>query len=122
MISILSITALNTFDRQRRPPAANPGEKGENMKPKDRPLAWWKGRKFTYWARQDTKDTRKIHYTIHHRSLGQGLLVFTFTSDDLVDGYIQYLLHTGLIKEIRIVNNEWFVTIAAGIILEEDIA
>ena len=86
------------------------------MKLKDKPLDWWKGRKFTYWCKSDINDDRKINYTINHRSIGQGLRVFNFTSDDLVGVDKMYWLHTGIINEIKLVNNEWFVVIDAGII------
>ena len=86
------------------------------MKLKDRPLDWWKGRSFAYWCRADRNDTRKINYTVNHRSIGQGLRVFKFTSDDLVGVDKMYWLRTGIINDIKLVNNEWFVAIDAGII------
>ena len=86
------------------------------MKLKDRPLEWWKGKKFSYWCRADINDTRKINYTVNHRSIGKGLRVFRFTSDDEVGVDEMYWLRTGYINEIKLVNDEWFVTIDAGII------
>lgn len=86
------------------------------MKLKDRPLEWWKGKKFTYWCRSDRNDERKINYTINHRSIGQGLRVFHFTTDDVVDWEKMYWLRTGRINDLRFENNEWFVVIDAGII------
>lgn len=86
------------------------------MKLKDRPLEWWKGKKFTYWCRADRNDERKIHYTVNHRSIGQGLRVFHFTSEDRVDWEMMYHLRTGYINDIQLKNGEWFVIIDAGII------
>ena len=86
------------------------------MKLKERPLDWWKGKKYTYWCRADKNDTRKINYTVNHRSIGQGLMVFKFTTDEIVDYEMMYYLMTGYIEEIRLEGNEWFVTINAGII------
>ena len=86
------------------------------MKLKDRPLEWWKGRSFARWCKVDVNDERKINYTVNHRSIGKGLRVFKFTSDDYVDGEYMYWLNTGVINEIKLENNEWYVTIDAGII------
>ena len=86
------------------------------MKLKERPLDWWKGKKYTMWCRADVNDTRKINYTLNHRSIGQGLRVFTFTSEDIVDWERMYDLRHGRIEEIRLEGDEWFVTINAGII------
>lgn len=86
------------------------------MKLKERPLAWWKGKKYTYWCRADKNDTRKINYTVNHRSIGKGLRVFRFTTDDTVTWEQMYWLHTGYIENIDLRNDEWFVTINAGII------
>lgn len=86
------------------------------MKLKERPLEWWKGRSFKYWCSADRNDDRKINYTINHRSIGKGLRVFHFTSDDVV-GWEQFSwLKTGRISDLRLVNDEWFVVIDAGII------
>lgn len=85
------------------------------MKLKERPLEWWKGRKYTYWCRADVNDTRKINYTVNHRSIGKGLRVFQFTSEDLVDWEKVYWLRTGRINQITLRDNEWFVVIDAGI-------
>lgn len=92
------------------------------MKLKERPLEWWKGRKFSYWCRADINDERKINYTILHRSIGQGLQKHHFTSDDLVGGLEMHWCHTGIIKELKLINNEWFVTLVVGIVLPEDVA
>lgn len=86
------------------------------MKLKERPLAWWKGKKFTYWCRADQNDTRKINYTVNHRSIGKGRRVFRFTSDDTATWEQMYWLRTGYIEDIDLRNDEWFVTINAGII------
>lgn len=86
------------------------------MKLKERPLAWWNGKKFTYWCRADQNDTRKINYTVNHRSIGKGLRVFRFTSDDTATWEQMYWLRTGYIEDIDLRNDEWFVTINAGII------
>lgn len=86
------------------------------MKLKERPLEWWKGRSFKYWCGADRNDDRKINYTINHRSIGKGLQVFHFTSDDVVGWEQFHWLKTGRINELRLVNNEWFVVIDAGII------
>lgn len=89
------------------------------MKLKDRPLDWWKGKSFRYWCRADINDNRKINYTINHRSIGHGLRVYCFTSDDLVDGEKMYWCRTGIINDLRLENNEWFVVIDAGVIPAE---
>ena len=89
------------------------------MKLKDRPLEWWHGKKFTYWCRADVNDTRLIHYTVIHRSIGKGLRVFRFTSADKVESERMYDLRTGIINKIELKNNEWFVVIDAGIIPAE---
>lgn len=86
------------------------------MKLKDRPLEWWKGKKFTYWCRADKNDERKINYTVNHRSIGQGLRVFKFTSEDRIDWERMYDLRTGYIQDLQLKNGEWFVIIDAGII------
>lgn len=89
------------------------------MKLKDRPLEWWIGRSFEYWCRADKNDDRKINYTVNHRSIGQGLRTFKFTSDDLVGIDKLYWLKTGIIRHLDLINDEWFVVIDAGIIPEE---
>ena len=86
------------------------------MKLKERPLEWWKGKKFTYWCRADANDTRKINYTVNHRSIGKGLQVFNFTSEERVGWEEMYWLRTGIINKIDFKNNEWFVVVDAGII------
>ena len=86
------------------------------MKLKDRPLEWWKGRSFRYWCRADRNDTRKINYTLNHRSIGQGLKTYTFTSEDIVDFSLFYDVQNSVINEIKLVNDEWFVILDAGII------
>lgn len=87
-----------------------------NMKLKDRPLEWWKGRSYRYWCRADRNDTRKINYTLNHRSIGQGLKTYTFTSEDIVDFSLFYDVQNSVINEIKLVNDEWFVVLDAGII------
>ena len=86
------------------------------MKLKDRPLEWWKGRSYRYWCRADRNDTRKINYTLNHRSIGQGLKTYTFTSEDIVDFSLFYDVQNSVINEIKLVNDEWFVVLDAGII------
>ena len=86
------------------------------MKLKDRPLEWWKGRSYRYWCRADRNDTRKINYTLNHRSIGQGLKTYTFTSEDIVDFSLFYDVQNSVINEIKLVNDEWFVILDAGII------
>ena len=86
------------------------------MKLKDRPLEWWKGRSFRYWCRADRSDTRKINYTLNHRSIGQGLRVYTFTSEDKVDLALMWDIEHSVINEIKLIDDEWFVTLDAGII------
>ena len=86
------------------------------MKLKERPLEWWKGRSFRYWCRADRNDTRKINYTLNHRSIGQGLKTYTFTSEDIVDFSLFYDVQNSVINEIKLVNDEWFVILDAGII------
>lgn len=90
------------------------------MKLKERPLTWWKGKLFRYWAKADVNDERKINYTIKHRSIGQGLREFHFTSDDLVGWEEMYWIRTGRIQDLKLENNEWIVTIIAGIMFETD--
>ena len=89
------------------------------MKLKDRPLAWWRGRSFQNWCNADPDDDRKIYYTVNHRSIGQGLRVLTFTSEEYVDPMIMYYLETGTINSLKLINNEWHVIIDAGIIPDE---
>lgn len=89
------------------------------MKLKDRPLEWWKGKKFTYWCRADLNDERKINYTVHHRSIGQGLQEFKFTSDEKVSWERIYDLREGRIHSLQLINNEWYVVVDAGIIPSE---
>ena len=86
------------------------------MKLSERPLEWWRGKKYAYWCRADKNDDRKINYTVNHKSIGKGPRVFTFTSDDMVSWDMMYYLRTGYIKDLRMENNEWFVEIDAGII------
>lgn len=86
------------------------------MKLKDRPLEWWKGKKFTYWCRADRNDERKINYTMNHRSIGQGLKVYTFTSEDSIDPVLFWNVQHSTISEIKLINDEWYVVIDAGII------
>lgn len=92
------------------------------MKLKDRPLEWWKGKRFSYWCRADRNDERKINYTLIHRSIGQGEQKSQFTSEDSVDGSVMWMIRNSWIKDLKLVNNEWFVTIVAGIVLAEDFA
>lgn len=89
------------------------------MKLKDRPLEWWKGRSFAYWCRADRNDTRKIHYTLNHRSIGQGLRVYTFTSDDKIDFSLFWDVQHSTIYKIELNNNEWYVELDAGIVPAE---
>ena len=89
------------------------------MKLKERPLEWWKGKKFTYWCRADVNDERKINYTMNHRSIGQGLQVFRFTSEEEVDWLMMQRIRESVIEEIKLENDEWHVVIAAGIIPAE---
>ena len=79
------------------------------MKLKERPLAWWHGRKFTYWCHADSNDTRKINYTFNHYSIGQGKETSHFTSDEMADGYRMYQLRNSFIHDIKLINDEWFV-------------
>ena len=79
------------------------------MKLKDRPLEWWKGRKYTYWCRADQNDERKINYTFNHFSLGQGQEIYHFTSEQFADGYRMYQLRNSWVHEIKLIDNEWFV-------------
>ena len=94
------------------------------MKLKERPLEWWKGKKYTYWCRADINDERKINYTLIHRSIGQGERIFRFTSEDDFDTCSDewYWVTTALIKELKLIGNEWHVTLIAGIVLKEDFA
>ena len=64
---------------------------------------------FRYWARQDTKDTSKINYVLNWFSIGKGWAVFNFTSDDLVDGYMQHMINNAYIHSIDRRSSEWFV-------------
>ena len=89
------------------------------MKLKDRPMIWWIGRSFRYWCSADKNDTQKINYTVNHRSIGKGLEVYHFTTDDLIGVDKMYMLKTGIISELKHENNEWTVTVEAGIVPEE---
>ena len=86
------------------------------MKLKDRPLEWWRGKKYTYWCKADRNDERKINYTVHHRSIGKGLREFKFASTDKVNWEMLWFLKEGRINSIKLKNNEWFVVIDAGVI------
>ena len=86
------------------------------MKLKDRPLEWWNGKRFSYWCRADQNDDRKINYTLNHRSIGQGLRVFKFTSEDTISLERVYDLRNGYIEKLELKGNEWFVVINAGIL------
>ena len=92
------------------------------MKLKDRPLEWWKGRSFRYWCRADRNDERKINYTLNHRSIGQGLKVYTFTSDDTIDAPLFWDVQNSTIYKIELINDEWHVELDAGIIPAERFA
>lgn len=86
------------------------------MKLKDRPLEWWKGRNYTYWCRADSKDERKINYTFNWYSIGQGHVVEHYTSDELVDPLTMYKIRNSKINEIKLIDNEWYVTLDYGCI------
>ena len=81
------------------------------MKLKDRPLSYWTGKPFRSWARIDVNDETKINYTLNWFSIGKGWAVISFTSDDLVDGMMQYKINNSFTHEIKKENGEWFVTL-----------
>ena len=86
--------------------------KGEwNMKLKDKPLEWWKGRLYRFWCRADSKDERKINYTFNWFSIGQGWQIRHYTSEELVDGYTMYQIRNSFIHDIELRNDEWFVNL-----------
>ena len=78
---------------------------------KDKPLDYWTGRVFRSWARIDVNDETKINYILNWFSIGDGWAVYTFTSDDLVDGHMQYMISNSAIHEIRKDRGEWFVVL-----------
>ena len=86
------------------------------MKLKERPLEWWKGRKFTYWCRADVNDERKINYTLNLMTVGGGTQVYYFSSEDVVGFDVLSWLRSGRINDLRFENDEWFVTIDAVLI------
>lgn len=79
------------------------------MKLKERPLEWWKGRKYTYWCRADSNDERRILYTLNKYSIGQGHEVFHYDSNVPVDGYVMYCIRNSFIHEIKLINDEWHI-------------
>lgn len=81
------------------------------MKLKERPLDWWKGRKFTYWCRADRNDERIIRYTFNWYSLGQGHQVEHFTSEKPVNPLTMYRIQNSYIHRIELVNDEWIVNL-----------
>ena len=81
------------------------------MKLKERPLAWWKGRKYTYWCSADRNDETKINYTINWFSIGGGWAVIRCTSEDEILPITMYKVRNSFIHEIEKKNGEWFVTL-----------
>lgn len=84
------------------------------MKDKDRPLEWWKGKSFRRWCAADTNDTRKINYTFRWFSIGQGLVVKQYTSEEDVDGITMYRIQNSKIARIDLHNDEWYVVLDYG--------
>ncbi|MBQ6803619.1 MAG: hypothetical protein IJP04_03085 [Clostridia bacterium] len=78
------------------------------MKLKDRPLEWWKGKKYTYWCRADVNDTRKINYILRGM-WGWEEHEEHFTSEDDVDCFMLHRVQSSIITKLELINNEWFV-------------
>ena len=81
------------------------------MKLKDRPLEWWKGRSFRYWCSADSNDERKINYTLNRRTIGQGLIVEHYSSDEYVDPLTMYRVQKSTINDLKLIDNEWHVVL-----------
>lgn len=78
------------------------------MKLKDRPLEWWRGKRYTYWCRADINDQRKIHYTLNWYS-PTGPKVERFTSEEGVHPSVMALIRQSVIKDLKLIDNEWHV-------------
>lgn len=78
------------------------------MKLKDRPLEWWRGKRFTYWCRADRNDERKIHYTLYYYTV-TGPKVEGFTSEDSISPLTMGLIRGSVIKDLKLIDNEWHV-------------
>lgn len=57
------------------------------------------------WCKLDIEDKRKIHYTFI-----DGDVVREFTSEDIMPGEVRWRLVNSTIEDIRLENNEWYIT------------
>lgn len=78
------------------------------MKLKDRPLAWWEGKSFRYWCRADSKDERKIVYTLQQHLFG-AVSTDHFTSEDDVNPIMLWRLRNSRIEKLQLIDNVWHV-------------
>lgn len=68
------------------------------------------GMNFQKWCRLDPYDERKINYTITG-CWGTEYHEERFTSDDECDPMMMHRIRNSTITEIRLENDEWFVTL-----------
>ena len=68
------------------------------------------GMNFGEWCQLDINDDRKINYTLKGFWDRKEQEVH-FTSDDEVEGIFLHRLQNSTIENIKLVNNEWFVTV-----------
>lgn len=67
----------------------------------------YKGMNFREWCKLDENDERKINYTLWDIK-GK---CHVFTSDDFVPWKMLGKIRSSIIKDIMLLNNEWFVEI-----------
>lgn len=70
----------------------------------------YKGMNFGEWCGLDTNDERKINYTLKGFWDKKEQKV-CFTSEEEVDSIFLYRLQNSTIEDIKLVNNEWFITV-----------
>lgn len=57
------------------------------------------------WCKLDIEDKRKIHYTFFDEDV-----VREFTSEEIMPGEVRWRLVNSTIEDIRLENNEWYIT------------
>lgn len=80
------------------------------MKLKDRPLDWWRGKRFSLWCRSDINDDRKINYTLNEQTL-TCVETQQFTSDDYVSLSLLTKVRHSTISDLQLIDNEWHVVL-----------
>ncbi len=78
------------------------------MKLKDKPLEYWRNKKYISWCKADVNDERRINYHLTMCTLA-GDKLFSFTSDEYIEPIMLDRVQRSTIKEIQLFNNEWFV-------------